>query len=282
MDTRQSTVELFRERLEQVIDRSGLSRSAFARRAEIDRSTLSQILSPTGDRLPRVETLAAIASSAQVSVDWLIGLSEEGELGTDILRQSLRIELGGRFPADERLARWHREAVGYKIRHVPTSLPDVLKTEALIDYEFRGALLATPEQRRETVEADLEYQRRPETDMEVCSPMEQLQGFARGEGVWSSLSVKKRRAQLQHMIELLDELYPTFRWFMYDGLAMYSAPLTIFGPKRAALYLGQMYWVINSSEHIRTLIAHFDELIRAAEIQPPDVSTWLTELLEQT
>ena len=37
---RDETVELFRERLEEVIRNSGLRRSAFARRIGIDRSTL--------------------------------------------------------------------------------------------------------------------------------------------------------------------------------------------------------------------------------------------------
>ena len=151
MDTRQTTVELFRERLLEVIARSGQSRSAFAQRAGIDRSTLSQILSPSGDRLPRVETLSAIATTAQVSGDWLIGLSEEGALGTDILKQSIGIERRARSPIDERLAGWHEEALGYRIRHVPTTLPDLVKTEALIEYEYRDAVVASPEQRMETV-----------------------------------------------------------------------------------------------------------------------------------
>jgi hypothetical protein len=80
------------------------------------------------------------------------------------------------------------------------------------------------------------------------------------------------------MIVLLDELYPTFRWFLYDGLKRYSAPLTIFGPKRVAIYLGNMYFVFNSTEHIRVLTRHFDELIRVAVVQPPDVIDFLKKL----
>jgi len=33
--------------------------------------------------------------------------------------------------------------------------------------------------------------------------------------------------------------------------------------------------VLNSTEHIRALAARFDELIRAAVVQPPDVVKWL-------
>jgi hypothetical protein len=69
-------------------------------------------------------------------------------------------------------------------------------------------------------------------------------------------------------VQLLDELYPTLRWFFFDGLERYSVPLTIFGPQRAALYVGDMYLVFNSTEHIRVLTGHFDGLIRAATVQP--------------
>ena len=42
---RNETVEIFRERLDEVIRQSGLRRSAFARRIGIDRSTLTQVRS---------------------------------------------------------------------------------------------------------------------------------------------------------------------------------------------------------------------------------------------
>src|SRR5262245_55930766 len=124
---RRDTVRVFRQRLAEVIARSGLSRSAFAERIGIDRSTLAQVQSPTNERLPRAETLAAIAADQQVSVDWLLGLSQEGALAPAIIEQPMTIEPGGQSPADERLTRWHAEAAGYKVRYVPATLPDLLK-----------------------------------------------------------------------------------------------------------------------------------------------------------
>ncbi len=73
--------------------------------------------------------------------------------------------------------------------------------------------------------------------------------------------------------------YPTFRWFLYDGRQRFSAPLTIFGPRRAVIYVGQMYFVFNTTEHIRVLTRHFDELIRAAVVQPTDIAEHLRRLL---
>ncbi len=277
---RREIVEVFRERLGEVIDRSGLSRSAFAGEIGHDRSTLSQLLSPEHVRLPRAETMAAIAERAQVSVDWLLGLSQEGQLGADMLPQALELEIepGGSSPADERLKRWHAEAAGYKIRYVPSSLPDLLKSEAVIRYEFQTQDSRLPKVRMEEAERRLAYSRRPETDMEVCSSAQSLEGFARGEGIWSGVSVEDRRDQIDRMIRTLDELYPTLRWFLFDGLKSYCVPMTIFGPLRAAVYIGDMYLVLNSTEHIRELTYHFDNLIRAAVVQPPDVVVQLRDL----
>ena len=48
------------------------------------------------------------------------------------------------------------------------------------------------------------------------------------------------------MIELCEELYPTFRWFLYDARQRYATAITIFGLQRAVVYLGQMYLVLSS------------------------------------
>lgn len=278
MSERTETVRLFRERLLEVIRRSGLTHSAFAKKVGIDRSTLSQLLSPSNDRLPRAESVIAIAAREQVSTDWLLGLTEEGTLGADILRQSLEIERDAQSPADQRLARWHEEAAGYKIRLVPTTLPDFLKTEGVIEYEYRHSASLSPEQSLDLTQSRLAYIRRPETDMEVCNSRQAIEAFARGEGLWRDLPARARREQLERMLELSFELYPSFRWFLYDARQVYSSPMTIFGPKRAVVYLGQMYLVLNSLEHVRELARHFDGLIRAAVVQPTELRGFLGEL----
>ncbi|NIM29672.1 MAG: helix-turn-helix domain-containing protein [Gammaproteobacteria bacterium] len=276
---RRDTVEIFRSRLQEVIERSGMSRSAFARSIGTDRSTLSQLLAADGTRLPRAETIAAIAAAAQVSVDWLLGLSAEGQMGTDVLNEAVAIEPGAASPADERLRRWHAEAAGYKIRYVPTTLPDLLKSEDVIRYEYRQHDTLEPEGRIEQAEAKLAYSRRPETDIEVCSSYQSVAQFARGHGEWEELDVATRTAQLETMIGLLDELYPTFRWFLYDLRQCYSVPFTVFGPQRVAIYIGDMWLVTTSQEHVRVFTNHFDSLIRAAVMQPPEVIEYLQRLL---
>lgn len=277
---RQQTVEIFCQRLEQLIEQSGLSRSAFATALGLDRSTLSQLLSANNDRLPRAETIVALAGLCQVSIDWLLGLTQINQPDAQLVSSAPEIESGAGNRLDARLKQWHSEAVGYKIRYVPASLPDLLKTEEVVRYEYREHDRDIPDMRVEQTEERLAYSRRPETDMEVCSSFQSLEVFFRGEGVWQALPIEKRRAQLEWMIALGDELYPTFRWFLYDGRRHFSAPYTIFGPQRAAIYIGDMFFVFSATEQIRVLTRHFDNLIRAAVIQPPDVPAYLQKLLQ--
>jgi transcriptional regulator with XRE-family HTH domain len=276
---RHELVARFRDRLLEVIESSGRSRSAYAELVGLDRSTLSQLLAPDNERLPRAETVLAIALEAQVSTDWLLGLSESEDRGAQVVGDVLEIEADADKPVDERLQRWHAEAAGYKIRYVPMSLPDLLKTEEVIRYEYQEQGSLVPQSQLELTEARLAYSRKPETDIEACCSFQALQGFARGEGVWRDLPVASRRQQLEHMQQLLDELYPTFRWFLFDGLQCYSVPFTVFGPRRAAIYLGDLYFVLNATEQIRVLTRRFDDLIRAAVVQPTEVIGYVGGLL---
>ena len=275
---RKQLLTTFRERLGSVIAASGLNRSQFAETTELDRSTLSQLLSTANRRLPRIETLAAIASAQQVSIDWLVGLSNTGPMQAEMLQEEqMSFERSSLAHNDELLIAWLSEAIGYKIRYIPSTLPDLLKTEAVIHYENVDFATSTPEQKIETSAARLAWTRGPETDLECCNSVQSVEGFARGEGIWRSLDTEQRLAQLDHMIELTDELYPTLRWFLFDGRQRYAAPITIYGPLRAAIYLGQMYLVLTSNAHVRTLTQHFDNLIRGAVVQPHEIPAFLTE-----
>ena len=81
---RRDTAHRFRERLHEAMEKGQVNRSALAARIGIDRSTLSQLLSTDADRLPRADTAASIASALHVSLDWLLGLSQQEKLGADI------------------------------------------------------------------------------------------------------------------------------------------------------------------------------------------------------
>lgn len=277
MDKRQ-LAEIFRRRLAVLVQRSGDNQSAFAARVGIDRSALSQLLSGAATRLPRAETLLAIAAEHKVSLDWLLGISQDEGLGSEI-RASLEIEEGAGGFDRTLLARWHAEAAGTKIRYVPAGVPDLLRTDALIEYEA-GITRRDPEAQFGETQYRIDYSRRPETDMEICMPRHTLEIFSRGLGVWSGLSAQARAEQLAHMARLLDDLYPSVRLYLYDGRWRYSVPYTIFGQLRAAIYAGDMYIVLNAAEPVRTMTRHFDNLIRAAEINAHEAAGFARRLAE--
>jgi transcriptional regulator with XRE-family HTH domain len=275
MDKR-DIAETFRARLTTLVARSGENQSTFAARIGIDRSALSQLLAGSATRLPRAETLINIAAQHSVSLDWLLGISQDEGLGSEI-RESLEIEEGAGGFDRTLLAKWHAEAAGTKIRYVPAGIPDLLRTDALIDYEA-GITRRDAEAQHDEKQYRIDYNRRPETDMEVCMPRHTLEIFARGLGVWSGFPEEGRKAQLAHMARLLDDLYPGFRLYLYDGRQRYSVPYTIFGQLRAAIYMGDMYVVLNATEPVRTLTRHFDNLIRAAEINAHEAAGFAREL----
>jgi transcriptional regulator with XRE-family HTH domain len=275
-----SAAQGFRERLERLIDQTGLNHAAFARHVGVDRSTLSQLLSAQNDRLPRAETLAAIARGCRVSIDWLMGLTPREQIGAEMVQTALTIETQAHAPFDERFLRWQGETAGRKLRTVPMSFPDFMKTDEVMAFEYRGAL--QPEtapllgERRRQVEAAI----RDGAELEACVSCQALEAFARGRMQWQGLEAEPRQRQLTAMIHLVDELYPAFRLFLYDLRETYSAPFTVFGQSRAAVYLGPSYLVLNASEHIRLLTRRFDELIRAASVQPHEAAAHLAGLRE--
>ncbi len=276
LDKREIAIR-FRERLKSLIIRNNESVSSFARRCNLDRSALSQFLDEKSTRLPRSETLAAIASAENLSIDWLLGLSQD-EIGMGEVSSGFDIEHAGPEQDRSLLAQWHTEAVGYKVRYAPSSLPDLVRTPAITRYEFEVKREVTADEKTAFARQQLDYSRLPETDMEVVMPFQRLENLAAGVDIWSGLERGKRQAQIEHMAKLIDELYPTFRLFLFDGRTHFISPFTVFGPKRAAIYLGEMYMVVNSVDHIRQLTRRFDEAIRAAVISPDQTTEWLKAL----
>lgn len=268
---------LFRERLQALLLRTGESRANFAKSVGLDRSALTQLLSGPSIRLPRADTLRRIAERYAISLDWLLGLTQEEAVSAEI-KPALEIAAAEASGQDTVLERWHKEASGYKIRYVPAQIPDFLRTEAVIEYEYSGRGLPDADWQRRNAEFRLDYNRRPETDMEVCMPRQRLELLAEGHGQWAHLDRTARQAQLARMADLVDELYPTFRLFCYDQLRNYSVPFTVFGPQRAAIYVGDMYLVLNATEHIRMLTRHFDNLIRRAVVSAHETASYIRGL----
>ncbi|MEM6664996.1 MAG: helix-turn-helix transcriptional regulator [Pseudomonadota bacterium] len=270
----------FKSRVGELLKTYPGSQSRFAASIGLDRSALTQLLAAQTTRLPRADTLCRIAEVHQVSLDWLLGLNEIDDRPA-LVTATLEVEEVSGPGESTQLAEWHREAIGTKIRYVPSRVPDLLRTEAVIAFEHsRGRGARTDTQIRDA-EDRLNYSRRPETDMEVCTTVQLVEGLRDGTGVFARLSEPMRREQLHHMARLVDELYPTFRLFLFDGLSAYSAPYTVFGMQRASIYLGDMYVVLTARDHIRALTEHFDQLIRRAIINPHECAAYLSTQADQ-
>jgi transcriptional regulator with XRE-family HTH domain len=276
MDKRE-LVPVFRERLQILLQRSGERRASFAESIGIDRSALTQLLSGQSVRLPRADTLRRISERYTVSLDWLLGLSQDETLAAE-MKPALEIAQAAGLDEEAPIERWHKEAAGYKIRYVPAQMPDFVRTAEVIDYEYSGRAAPSPSAQRRNAEFRLDYNRRPETDMEVCMPRQRLELLAEGHGQWLGLRREARQEQLRYMAEIVDELYPSFRLYLYDQQRNYSIPYTVFGPLRAAIYVGEMYLVLNATEHIRSLTRHFDNLIRRAAVSANESAAFIRTL----
>ena len=136
----------FRERLRQALQLSGISQAALARNIGVDRSTISQLLGDSGARLPNAQVVGECSAALNVSADWLLSLSDRPENATDIVANSLSLTRAPRALVDEQIYQWHRDAAGYKIRHVPATLPDMFKADAMLEWEYAPHLGRTIQQ----------------------------------------------------------------------------------------------------------------------------------------
>ncbi len=275
---RRDRTDLFRDRLAQAMAERAVNQSALARSAGVDRSTISQLLSDATARLPNGQLVAECAVALGVSADWLLGLSDRPEPLADLMATSLTITEAPRALIDETIFGWHREAAGYKIRHVPATLPDMLKTRAMLQWEYEPQLGRTAEQAIGASEDRLGWMRQARSDYEMAFPLYEVQAFARAEGYYRGLSAAIRREQIDHWLALYDQIYPGLRIYLFDARRVFSAPVTIFGPLLGVVYLGRHYLAFRDSARVMSLMAHFDWLVREAEVSAREFPAMLRGL----
>ncbi|SNR64785.1 helix-turn-helix domain-containing protein [Puniceibacterium sediminis] len=257
---------LFRDRLSQAMTRAKTTQSALSRDTGVDRSTISQLLTGEGARLPNAHVVGSCATALGVSADWLLGLSDRPESAADLLAHSLSLTEAPRALVDEQIFAWHREAAGYKIRHVPAGLPDMLKTRAMLEWEYTPQLGRTAEQAINASADRLDWMRQSRSDYEMALPLFEMQSFAAATGYYADLPAQIRHDQIDHLLTLCDALYPRLRTYLYDARRLYSAPVTIFGPLLAVLYVGRNYLAFRDTARITAFTTHFDQLVREATV----------------
>lgn len=276
--TKSYRAELFRERLQQAMKDAGSNQSHLSREAGVDRSTISQLIKSDGPRLPNAHLIAQCASVLGVSADWLLGITDKKESAADLLAASMSMTEASRALIDEQIFQWHQEAAGYKIRHVPAGLPDMLKTNAMLEWEYAPALGRSTTQAIKDSESRLELMRRSRSDYEIAVPLHDLQAFARAEGYYTGLPLSIRLEQIDRIIALTTEHYPSLRLCLFDAHRLYSAPVTIFGPLLAVIYLGQNYLAFRDHTRVDAITAHFDTLVRNADVPARGLPSMLENL----
>ncbi len=273
---------LFRERLAQAMAEKAENQSGLARRVGVDRSTISQLLTGEGARLPNAQVVAECATALGVSADWLLGLTERPERLADLLATSMTMTEAPRALIDETIFGWHKEAAGYKIRHVPATLPDMLKTRAMLRWEYEPQLGRTADQAIGASEDRLNLMAQSGSDYEIALPRHEIEAFARAEGYYRGLPAEIRAEQIARLRALYAELYPALRIYVFDARRVFSAPVTVFGPLLAVLYLGRHYIAFRDSARVTSFTAHFDWLVREAELGARDFSAHLDELARES
>ena len=269
MDKRNRAL-LFRDRLSQAMSAREETQAGLARTVGVDRSTISQLLNRETTRLPNAQVVAECADALGVSGDWLLGLSDLPELAVDVLARSMEVSRADRSPLDDQIFAWQREAAGYKIRHVPATLPDMLKTEDMLRWEYTPHLGRTTDQAINASRDRLELLREDMSDFEIAMPLFTVESFANSTGYYRGLPVDIRSAQIEHLQSLHAQLYPALRVHLFDARRLWSSGLTIFGPLIGVVYLGQEHLVFRDRTRVRHLVDHFDTLVREADVSARD------------
>lgn len=269
---------LFRGRLTMGMAQLAMTQADLARRIGVDRSTISLLLAVDSARLPNAQIVAECAVALGVSSDWLLGLSDRPERAVDLVATALTMTEAPRALVDEQIFAWHQEAAGYKIRHVPAALPDMLKTPDVLRWEYEPSLGRTTEQAIGASMDRLNWMREGRSDYEMAMPLHEMVCFARAEGYYAGLPVSFRLGQLDYWRVLYDQLYPTLRVVLFDARRLYSAPVTVFGPLLAVLYLGRNYLAFRDRERVQAISKHFDVLVREADVTADAFPAWLDRL----
>ncbi|WP_170429053.1 helix-turn-helix domain-containing protein [Ruegeria arenilitoris] len=268
----------FRLRLARAMEERHVSQSALARHIGVDRSTVSQLLTDEGARLPNAHVVGSCASALGVSADWLLSLSDRPESAAELLASSLTVTEAPRALVDERIFEWHQEAAGYKIRYVPATLPDMLKTRAVLEWEYAPHLGRTADQAIGASADRLKWMRSAQSDYEIAMPLYELDSFAHASGYYEGLCPKIRLEQIDHLLEICEQLYPRLRIYLFDAKRLYSAPVTIFGPLLSVFYAGSHYMAFRDRDRIETFTRHFDRLVREADLTARDFPDHLRQL----
>ncbi|WP_323037052.1 helix-turn-helix transcriptional regulator [Pararhodobacter sp.] len=278
MDKR-DRADLFRERLHDAMSRKSVTRSALARATRVDRSTIGQLLKEDQPRLPNAQLAADVAVALGVSTDWLLGLTNRPETPGDIVAAAMSLSPAERTSADAQLLKWHQEAAGYKVRHVPATLPDILKTHDMLHWEYASFQERRVPEAFAAMQDQLAWLTSGVSDYEIALPIHEIESCAAGTAYYKGLSERVRFDQLRLIADQCEQMFPRLRVLLFDAHTVFSSPVTIFGPNLAVVYVGQCYLAFREVERVKSLTRHFDWLVREAVVDARKVPSYIRALI---
>lgn len=278
MDKRRRAT-LFRERLKEAMSLKSVTKSWLSRAAKVDRSTIGQLLKDDHPRLPNAQLAADAATALGVSTDWLLGLTNRPETPGDIVAAALSLSPAERTSADAQILEWHHEAAGYKVRHVPATLPDILKTKRMLEWEYASVRERQLPAAYTSMQDQLEWLVSGVSDYEIALPVHEIEACAAGTSYYKDVSQDIRYEQLNFIADQCDQMFPRLRMFLFDAHRVFSSPVTVFGPNLAVVYVGQCYLAFREIERVNSLSSHFDWLVREAVVDARNVPAHIRGLM---
>ena len=83
-------------------------------------------------------------------------------------------------------------------------------------------------------------------------------------------------------IDLYEQLFPALRFHLFDARRPYSAPITVYGPLFAVLYLGRRCIAFSDNEWVQAFTMHFEALVLEARIPDREFPEQLRERRVET
>ncbi|MEY4697036.1 MAG: hypothetical protein RIT14_1464, partial [Pseudomonadota bacterium] len=99
-----------------------------------------------------------------------------------------------------------------------------------------------------------------------------------GSGYYAGLPAALRVAQMDQLIQHTEQLYPGLRLYLFDARRVFSAPVTVFGPLLAVVYLGRHYLAFRETARVDSIRQHFDWLVTEAACPAREVGAHLRAL----
>jgi transcriptional regulator with XRE-family HTH domain len=279
MDKR-DRAKVFRERLKEAMAVKGVTKSGLSRITSVDRSTIGQLLRDDHPRLPNAQLAADAANALGVSTDWLLGLTNRPETPGDIVAAALALSPAERTSADKQILEWHHESAGYKVRHVPATLPDILKTKRMLSWEYASVRERHLPEAYNAMQDQFDWLSSSASDYEIALPLHEIEACAAGTGYYKGVDQDVRYEQLNFIADQCDQMFPRLRVFLFDAHSVFSSPVTVFGPNLAVVYVGQCYLAFREIERVTSLSSHFDWLVREAVVDARIVPKHIRMLLD--